>query len=139
MSWHILQRDLWLPEQESQLPDSANLRVLVALRNVFAHLKHGAASSPHSVAASGQLPGSRAASPFALPGGAHAHAHSWGSESLDSLVASSMAVRAHRFSGTIPLMARGLICTQNACSAHASCAADVVRFCLTSLPALDPA
>lgn len=92
----------WLPAnaQESQLPDSANLRVLVALRNVFSQLKHSAASSPMSGAASSaaaaQLPPSRVASPFAaLPGSTaqHAHHHSWGSDSLDSLVASSMAVR----------------------------------------------
>jgi hypothetical protein len=83
--------------------------VLVALRNVFSQLKHSAASSPLSGAAGGaaaavQLPPSRVASPFAAPGqpllpgggagaGAHAHHHSWGSDSLDSLVASSMAVR----------------------------------------------
>ena len=71
--------------QEAQLPDSANLRVLAALRGVLASLS---ASAPPPE----PRPPSRAASPFAALGGGLHHA-SWASDSLDSLATAGSVVR----------------------------------------------
>ena len=75
--------------QEAQLPDSANLRVLAALRAVLAALTHSAPPPE-------PRPPSRAASPFAasMGGGLHsAHHSSWASDSLDSLATAGSGVR----------------------------------------------